>query len=122
MATVDPRSTIATMPSRHVLKFSQRESFSRTYSYRQDDETTVIPLTGATAAAEMRKKPGGSLVESFTVVIDEPNGDITLSLTSEETAAIPFGRYEYDIVVTLDGDTFIMIEGTLVVDGTVTEG
>lgn len=110
------------MANRYDLRITQRATFEREFEYRESDGETVIPLTGATAKAQIRKRAGAPdpPLAEFEVVIDQPNGTISILLTDEETGALPIGRLEYDVLVTMDDVTFVLVEGYAVIDGTVT--
>jgi hypothetical protein len=110
------------MPGRYDMSISQGTTFSETFQYRESDGTTVIPLTGATAKAQIRNQPGTLLLTEFDVDIDGAGGAVTLSLDDDQTKALPAGRNQYDILVTLtDGEIFVLVEGAANVDGTVTQ-
>lgn len=58
-------------------------------------------LTSYTAAAQLRKSYYSTSATDFTVSISSPlNGEITMALTSANTANLTPGRYVYDLVMT----------------------
>jgi hypothetical protein len=58
-------------------------------------------LTSYTAAAQMRKSYYSTTANSFTVTISNAaNGEITMVMTSANTANLTPGRYFYDLVMT----------------------
>ena len=64
------------------------------------DEFTPQDLTGFTARSQMRVNYQSRRATDFTVAITVPaNGEITMSLTAEQTAQLPQGRYVYDVEV-----------------------
>lgn len=80
----------------------------------EDENGVVVPLTGYTAIAQIRKYFTSSIAYSFTVEIDQPNGIITLIMTKAQTSLIKAGRYVFDCLVT-DPSNFStrLIEGII---------
>lgn len=79
-------------------------------------------LTDYTAAAQMRKSYYTSTSIDFTAEVSLPeDGEVTISLTAEETSAIKAGRYVYDIEITGDGETLRVLEGIVVINPEVTK-
>jgi hypothetical protein len=79
-------------------------------------------LTDYTAAAQMRKSYYTSTSIDFTAEVSLPEeGEVTISLTAEETSAIKAGRYVYDIEITGDGETLRVLEGIVVINPEVTK-
>jgi len=79
-------------------------------------------LTDYTAAAQMRKSYYTSASIDFTAEVSLPEeGEVTISLTAEETSAIKAGRYVYDIEITGDGETLRVLEGIVVINPEVTK-
>lgn len=77
-----------------------------------DNAGSPVDITGATAAMQIRDRPSGAIVAEPTIEItDAENGEITLSLTATETAAISVmgatsrevASYVYDLKVTHAG-------------------
>lgn len=90
----------------------------------KDPEGTPINLTGCTAALQMRTSPlARTAVLTLTsepnggIVITPLTGELALSATAEQTAAITNGKYSYDleITVTATGVVTRLIEGTILV-------
>lgn len=79
-------------------------------------------LTGYTAAAQMRKSYYTSTAIDFTADISLPeDGEVTISLTAEETSSIKAGRYVYDIEISNEDETLRVLEGIVVVNPEVTK-
>lgn len=81
------------------LRIRRGETFSKTFDI--DVDGTVLNLTGATVESQIRAEPersGATLIETFTVAVNGSN-EITLSLTSTETAAITQDVGYYDVLV-----------------------
>lgn len=79
-------------------------------------------LTGYVATAQIRKAPTSSTVTAtFACAIIAPtSGEIILSLTDEQTAAMKPGRYMYDVVIENSGDKYRAVEGIVTVMPSVT--
>ena len=57
-------------------------------------------LTGFTARSQMRRSHYSRRATDFTVDINNPtNGELTLSLTADQTKILKPGRYVYDVEV-----------------------
>lgn len=82
------------------ITIRQGSTFSIQFLARENDETTVIPLTGYTGRAQMRTSGvARTLLLDFTVVIDGPTGSVTLSATATQTALITSsGIYDVELV------------------------
>jgi|TARA_B100001094_G_scaffold39332_2_gene33814 hypothetical protein len=105
------------------LLIEQGANFSSTITLFNDDDT-VFNLTGYTAAGQIRKSYSSSSASAtFTISFsaDRSEGQITLSLTSTQTAAVEEGRYVYDIEVT-SSDSVVtrVLQGTVTVSPNVT--
>ena len=87
----------------------------------------VKDLTGATAVGQVRDKvtSSGVVLELSTtnsgIIIDGPNGIITLFATVSGTSNIPVGTYVYDVLVTQSGITSRTLAGNFYVSRTVTQ-
>lgn len=66
----------------------------------------VLDLTGYTAVAQLRKTYESSTYIDFsTIIVGDPvNGVITIALTGEQTAALEYGRYVYDMMITSESN------------------
>jgi len=105
------------------LLIEQGANFSSTITLFNDDDT-VFNLTDYTAAGQIRKSYSSSSASAtFTISFsaDRSEGQITLSLTSTQTAAVEEGRYVYDIEVT-SSDSVVtrVLQGTVTVSPNVT--
>ena len=79
-------------------------------------------LTDYIAASQMRKSFYTNTSIDFTAEISSPlDGEVTISLTAEETSNIKAGRYVYDIEITNDEETLRILEGIVVVNPEVTK-
>ena len=70
----------------------------------------------------MRKPYYTNTAIDFTAEISSPlDGEVTISLTAEETSAVKAGRYVYDIEITSIEETVRVLEGIVVVNPEVTK-
>jgi hypothetical protein len=67
-----------------------------------DSGGTALNLSGYTALAMIRKTYQSTSATTFTSTFANPrtSGQITISLTDTQTAALEAGRYVYDMVIT----------------------
>jgi len=73
-------------------------------------------LTGATFKAELRDKPGGTLLETFTVTANSPPpnrpdtaGWVRISLDDGETAALTAYRACWSLLIAKDATNYEMV-------------
>ena len=105
------------------LLIEQGATFNSTISLFKSDDT-VFDLTGHTAAGQIRKSYSSSSASatfSISFSTDRTEGQITLSLTPTQTAALDEGRYVYDIETTASDSTVTrVLQGTVTVSPNVT--
>lgn len=97
--------------------------FSQSFTLDSADTNSALNLTGYTVESQMRKWSGSSTATTFTSTIVAPatTGQILLSLTDTQTAALKPGRYVYDVVITdTSGIKSRVIEGMVLVTEGVT--
>lgn len=94
----------------YEITIRQGESFSETFSQREEDEVTVIPFpAGTTAKSEMRSS--GILKIEFVCFVDEEAGDITISASADDTAGLDSGG-RFDIfTIPPNGENEMFIRG-----------
>jgi hypothetical protein len=82
-----------------------------------------LNLTGYTVASQMRKSFQSSTSYSFTATVyDAIAGKIRLTLTDEQSALIPAGRWLYDVEITSSsGVTSRVVEGVVIVSPQITQ-
>jgi hypothetical protein len=107
------------MATKANLVIDQGATFTTTITIT-DDDGDVIDLTGYTGAAQIRKHYTSLTAVSFTVAVNESGGEVTLSLTSNQTANISSGRYVYDCELTRSGTVSRVLEGLITVTPQVT--
>jgi hypothetical protein len=82
------------------IQIEQGASFSTTITVN-DSTGAYTNLTNYTAAAQLRKSYYSSTANSFTVTISNAaNGELTLVLSSANTANLTPGRMLYDLLIT----------------------
>ena len=87
-----------------------------------DDNGNVIDLTGAIVEAQLREYPEASDGFDFYTQHNGVGGKITLTMTKEITAEIPYSRGYYDVHVTLaDGTRKRPLYGEVKIDPNVTK-
>ena len=92
-------------------------NFSQNFTLESSDTDSSLNLTGYTVDSQMRKYAGSSAAVDFTTSIISPptSGEISISLTSAQTANIKPGRYVYDILIEKDAIKTKVIEGMVLV-------
>ena len=87
-----------------------------------DAAGNVLDMTDYTAEGQIRKTYSSSTVtDSFSTAINEVGGQVNISLSSTQTAAIEAGRYVYDVIVTDPNDESVrIIEGQAIITPGVT--
>lgn len=116
------------MPAAKVmLTIEQGATYNQTLLYFNPDGVTPINLTGVTAKMQIRPTAESStlIIELSTtngrIVIVPLEGKLTLSITDEDTNALPAGKYVYDLeLYNPDGTTARFIEGKVTIHAAVT--
>ena len=87
-----------------------------------DANGDAVSLSGYSVAAQIRKTFLSSTATAFTATISNASsGEITISLTPTQTAALEAGRFVYDVVITASGGTKTrVVEGQVTVNPSVT--
>jgi hypothetical protein len=82
-----------------------------------------LNLTNYTVASQMRKSYQSSVAYAFTASIySAANGKVRLQLTDEQSAAIPAGRWLYDVEITSpSGTTTRVVEGIVTINPQITQ-
>ena len=90
-----------------------------------DGTGAVYDLTGFTAAAQIRKiYESSAATVSFTVAFnaDRTTGQLDLTLTGAQTAAVTQGRYVYDVLITSGAGALTrVVEGISTINPRVTQ-
>lgn len=87
-----------------------------------DSTNTAVDLATASFKGSMKTSYQTLASYDLTLTIKSPStsGIVTVSLTNLETAAIPAGRYVYDILLTLNSVETRIVEGIITVTPQVT--
>ena len=103
------------------LFIDQDADFTTTVTVN-DSAGSALDLTNYTALGMIRKTYQSSTATTFTSAFVSPRttGQITISLTDTQTAALESGRYVYDLVITdASGSKTRVVEGTATVNPSV---
>ena len=106
------------MATKANLVIDQGSSFSITINL-SDVNGDPLNVTGYTTSGQMRKHYTSSNAVNFSTAIS--NGELSLTLTSEQTANIVAGRYVYDVELTDQSNNITrIVEGIVTVTPEVT--
>jgi hypothetical protein len=105
----------------------QNTTFKFEIQYTEDDETTPIDLTGASAKMQVRDTKGGSKI-AFTLTspsggisIDETTGTLSISITPTQTNKLFYPKSSYDIMmIDSNGNKIKLLEGFMTLSRSVT--
>ena len=103
------------------LFIDQDADFTTTVTVN-DSAGSALDLTNYTALGMIRKTYQSSTATTFTSAFVSPRttGQITISLTDTQTAALESGRYVYDLVITdASGNKTRVVEGSVTVNPSV---
>jgi hypothetical protein len=93
------------MAGKKNFEVDQNATFSFIIEYK-DNNGDPIDLDGSSAKLQVRDTAGGSkLAFSLTspnggIIIDEPNGKLTIKMTPTQTSKLFYPKSSYDIMVT----------------------
>ena len=87
-----------------------------------DANGDAVSLSGYSVAAQIRKTFLSSSATAFTATISNASaGEITITLSPTQTAALEAGRFVYDVLITASGGTKTrVVEGQVTVNPSVT--
>ena len=110
---------MAATPSVNIV-IAQGTTFSEVFSSTESDGT-ASNLIGYSGASKIKKHPGATSSESFSVSIVGGTGQVSIAMTAGATARLKPGRYYYDIVLTSNSGTVSrMVEGQALVTAGIT--
>ena len=97
------------------ITIEQYASFSSTINV-EDTAGDAVNLYGYSASSQLRKSYYSSTATNFTAsVTGTANGEVTISMTSANTANLTPGRYMYDVIITSpDSVTTRVVEGIVI--------
>jgi len=82
----------------------------------KNEDGTIYDLTDWVPAAKLRNKYNSATGTAFTVTPDLETGQLQLSLTATETAALAAGDYVYDVEISRNNVVRRVIKGAITVD------
>lgn len=101
------------------IVINQKASFQVTFTVKSGN--TVLDLTGYTTAAKLKtdfNTPDNQAIAFSTAIANAAAGQVTMSLTPEQTANLNTQRYFYDFTITANtGFKTRIVEGTVKVSG-----
>lgn len=86
----------------YPTELRQGDTFRRKLSLTYKDSGNPVDLTGCTAYCQVRRSPGQELLITATPTID--GGNIFVTLSKEQTAALEPGEYGFDIRLECNSD------------------
>lgn len=88
-----------------------------------DLNKVAINITGFTFQSQIRSAPGGEIIGEFTFTITSGvNGQVTMSMSAEDTTDLEPGDYYYDVKMTqTDLRIFRIFQGPCVVSAQITQ-
>jgi hypothetical protein len=109
------------MATKANIVIDQGSTFSVTFDLT-DENGDPLNLVGYTANAQLRKHYSSTNSVVFTCTSSGANGNVTLSLTANQTNTIIAGRYVYDVELTenVSNNVSRIVEGIVTVTPQVT--
>lgn len=102
------------------LIVNQRASFEVGFFVKQSNGA-ILDLTNYSVAAKYKQQyqvPDNQAIAFTATVANAANGEVTIALSPEQTAAMELGKYVYDVAITdLDGFKTRIVEGNIKVSG-----
>ena len=110
---------MAAVPSVNII-IPQGTDFSEIFSSTETDGSPSN-LSGYSGNSKIRKHPGATASESFSVNITGSTGEVSIAMTSGKTALLKPGRHYYDVYLTsATGTVSRMVEGMAMVTAGIT--
>ncbi len=114
------------MAAQKNFEVDQNTTFSFVVEYK-DSADQPIALTNAVAKMQVRDTKGGSKL-AFTlsspasgIVIDAPNGKLTIRMSAAQTNSLFYPKSSYDIMITdSNGNKTKLLEGYITLSRSVT--
>lgn len=115
------------MAGQKNFEVDQNATFTFEVQYTAEDEVTPIDLTGASAKMQVRDTKGGNkLAVSLSssegnILIDGPEGKLTIKMTPTQTNKLFYPKSSYDImVIDSNGNKIKLLEGFMTLSRSVT--
>lgn len=108
------------MATRADLSIDQGTDYEVTLTLT-DENGLVLDLSNSNTSAQIRKSYTSLTYTEFTTSINTASGEVSLSLTADQTGALEAGRYVYDVELT-DSTNAIsrIVEGVITITPQVT--
>jgi hypothetical protein len=106
------------------LYMDQGASFSNIININDDLTNSDIDISGYSVTSQMRRSYYSSNASAniTCTITDAPSGEITLSMTPQQTANIKAGRYLFDVMIqTPSSGSLRLLEGIITVTPRVTK-
>ena len=114
------------MAGQKNFEVDQNATFSFVLEYK-DDNGNAIDLSGASAKMQIRDTKGGNkLAVTLTspsggIIIDGPNGKLTIKMTPTQTNKLFYPKSSYDVmVVDSNANKIKLLEGFMTLNRSVT--
>ena len=102
------------------ITIPQGTDFSEVFTSTESDGS-ASNLVGFTGASKIKKHPGATSSQSFSVSITGSTGEVSIAMTAGKTVGLVPGRYYYDVVLTSGtGSVSRMVEGMAIVTAGIT--
>ena len=102
------------------ITIAQGTTFSEVFTSTETDGS-ASNLQGYSGAAMIKKHPGATSHEEFSVSITAGTGEVAISLTAEETKRLKPGRQVYDVLLTSgSGVVSRLVQGSAIVTAGIT--
>tara|TARA_Y100000004_G_C8909316_1_gene410174 strand:+ start:872 stop:1207 length:336 start_codon:yes stop_codon:yes gene_type:complete len=110
---------MAATPSVNIV-IAQGADFSEVFTSTETDGS-ASNLTGYTGVSKIKKHPSSTTSQSFTVGITPATGEVSISMTADNTVKLSPGRYNYDVYLTSSGGSVSrLVEGQAIVTAGIT--
>lgn len=109
------------MATKANLVIDQGSSYSVTLDLT-DENGDVIDLSNYTANSQIRKwYTSSNPAATFSTTVNASSGELTLSLSANQTSNLVAGRYVYDVELNSGGIISRIVEGIITVTPQVTK-
>lgn len=112
-------------PGKHSFLLYQGTTLRKEFTWTANN--VPVDLTGYTGRAQLRQSAGDSVAAldlttlNGGIIIDEPNGKITMYATDAQTQLLISDKYVYDLEITdTRGDVQRLIEGIITISKGIT--
>lgn len=109
-------------PGTYNITLQRRADYNLSLQFK-DNSNQAIDITGYTVAAQIWDRQRTTKSADFNITYtDRSNGEVTISLTGAQTAALPDEELYYDVLVTDTGNVkSYYLEGVIFINQGYTE-